>query len=134
MTLSKWFTARKACSGQVRARGSSGERTEGDKSELTEREPDPNKKTNKCSAEVGREGKAKGKEGRRKEGGERQTQRRSTGRDKRERARSTQKGEEKESSRQVSRGVRMEEELCVLAAFPSVGMKARGDLVEEGRG
>ena len=29
------------------------------RSELTEREPDPNKRTNKCNAEAGREGKAR---------------------------------------------------------------------------
>ena len=34
-----------------------------EESELTERGPDPNKRTNKHNAEAGREGKAKGKEG-----------------------------------------------------------------------
>ena len=38
-----------------------------ERSELTEREPDPNKRTNQRNAEAGREGKAKGKEGRKGE-------------------------------------------------------------------
>ena len=48
---------------------------QGGGSELAEREPDPKKRTNECSAEAGGKGEAKGREGgkagRREEGGQR---------------------------------------------------------------
>ena len=48
-----------------------------ERSELTEREPDPNKRTNKRNAEAGREGKAKGKEGKEGRKGRRERGKRS---------------------------------------------------------
>ena len=71
------------------------------RSELTQREPDPNKRTNKCNVEAGRDGRAKGKEGgkgeKREERGAK-TEKQGEGQE--ETSASTQKEEEKESSRQ----------------------------------
>ena len=51
--------AREEAGGATKGIGDDRGRTE--RSELTEREPDPNKRTNKCNAEAGRKGQAKRK-------------------------------------------------------------------------
>ena len=73
-------------------------------SELTEREPDPKKRTGICNAEAGRKGKAKGQEGektgRRERGGERSRHRSEAWEGARERQQEANKQEEcNESSR-----------------------------------